>query len=174
LRATFTDVLVGEVELTVKALGLVENEYVSDWLFNIDEDFEDSVDSLMFTPLPGPLASLGLTANTYSGGGSNSFDIALGFPTAEASRFGAGDSFTFSITSDEISVEAALFDVLNNYPKGPYFETIAYIQGIGPDGSSGWIAQGSGTTPVPEPTTMLFFGLGLIGLVGLGRNRLKK
>jgi hypothetical protein len=34
--------------------------------------------------------------------------------------------------------------------------------------------MGSGTTPVPEPATMLLFGTGLIGLAGLGRKKFRK
>jgi hypothetical protein len=34
--------------------------------------------------------------------------------------------------------------------------------------------KGSNTAPVPEPTTMLLFGSGLLSLVGVARKRLNK
>lgn len=175
LQATFTDVDPGKVELKVDALGLTGDEYVSKWMFNFDERYEADVSSLQFSPLPGPLNSLGLTANTYGGGGAHGFDIELGFPTAKNDRFGADDSFTFTITSSILgnSLEAALFDVFNNYKKGPYFKSIAHIEGIGDDGEeSGWIAPGA-VPSVPESPTLLLVGIGLIGLAGFGRRRFK-
>jgi hypothetical protein len=153
LRATFTDVSPGAVELKLETLGLVGNEFVSDWLFNFDEAFEDEVASLRFNPFPGPLSSFGLTANFYQGGGAHGFDIMLGFPTAKADRFGAGDSphiFTITDTSANFTVEAALFDVFNNYKNPPFFKTVAHVQSNGTESEySGWIAPNPNPNPVP-------------------------
>jgi len=53
-----------------------------------------------------------------------------------------------------------------------------YLQILREDhgGATGWQINLSGdqAAPVPEPTTMLLFGTGLIGLAGWGRKKLKK
>ncbi|MBW2559653.1 MAG: PEP-CTERM sorting domain-containing protein [Deltaproteobacteria bacterium] len=41
------------------------------------------------------------------------------------------------------------------------------------DGYQNLIVQNSSSAPVPEPTTMLLFGAGLIGLAGAGRKKIK-
>jgi hypothetical protein len=46
----------------------------------------------------------------------------------------------------------------------------AHIQGIGSD--SAWITEG--TTPVPEPGTMVLFGIGMLGLAVYGKRRMNK
>jgi len=95
---------------------------------------------------------------------------------------GTGTIFDGSVSSYTNNV--LLYDADFALPDGPYY--ITEFEGpltiFYPDGSGGVAfaesyLTGSGTlgrSPVPEPTTMLLFGAGLLGLAGFGRKKFKK
>ena len=49
-----------------------------------------------------------------------------------------------------------------------------HVQGIAPQGGSDSYVNGGGSTPVPEPGTMMLLGSGLVGLAGWGRKKFRK
>jgi hypothetical protein len=96
-------------------------------------------------------------------------------PFAEFGSGGVGSSGTINWSGDYMYLTA-------KYAR--FFDTF-YIAGI--DGSTGIDFMGDGKhdlshvrlwnanpNPVPEPTTMLLFGAGLVGLAGFGRKKFKK
>lgn len=48
-----------------------------------------------------------------------------------------------------------------------------HVQGFAEGGSESFINDPGGTTPVPEPATMLLFGAGLAGLAGIARRKMQ-
>jgi hypothetical protein len=191
LTATFDDEdTPGSVQLTMDAAGLTRStdstEFVTKWLFNVnaqslapgfDIPEQTLLDALEFNLLSGPPPSaLNLTANSSDLNPAVGFDIEFSFPTSNGTqdRFEAGETVIFEFFSDLLPITANTFLALNSSGKGPLFETAAHVQGIvSSAGDSGKIAPGSGPNPVPEPTTMLLVGIGLIGLIGFGCKRFK-
>jgi hypothetical protein len=99
------------------------------------------------------------------------FDIEFSWSESNGQRFEASEMVIFDISSD-LPITAKTFLALNS--KGLLFETVAEVQGIvSSAGDRGNIAQGSGPNPIPEPTTLLLLGIGLIGLIGFGYKRFK-
>jgi hypothetical protein len=90
--------------------------------------------------------------------------------------FANGGNIQFSITrdgTDTLDIDLATYATLMN-TNGGSFSKVG-IMGKDQNGVSyGFDLDAIGVTSVPEPTTMLLLGSGLIGLVGLGRKKFFK
>ena len=169
LTATFEDVSKGLVNLTLDASNLDSgSQFVTSWGFNFYSKYDVGVG---FDPTfnnPGKLTGITIGDAPDTKGISN---LILGFEKANKSGFDAGEIFKFRLESTVDGFSASVFDVLAKFnPKaiGPFY-SVAEIQGIG--AGSGLIAAGAA---VPEPSTMLLLGFGLMGLAYIGRRKFLK
>ncbi len=177
LVATFEDVS-GGVQLTLTS-NLSGKEFVGNdngngngkkgWYFNFDPTLNPK--NLSFSNIGGTAAkSINKGVNAFKADGDGYYDIEFSWG---ANKFGEGSSVTYLITYP-VSISAESFNFLSSPGSegggghGPYLSA-AHIQGIGPSGNdSGWIA------PVPEPSTFLLLGIGLVSLGLFGRRKLRK
>ncbi|MFG0282913.1 MAG: hypothetical protein ACF8R7_00685 [Phycisphaerales bacterium JB039] len=143
LTATFSDTPDG-VELTLSSW-LVDREFVSSWLFNLDPMLDPA--ELKFTKIGSSGSyddpAIFTASNNFRAGGDGYFDILFAFATMEEGRFGAGDEVVYLITSSEM-ISAESFNVFSAPAggQGPLLSA-AHIQGVGMFGTgSGWIAAG--------------------------------
>jgi hypothetical protein len=125
-------------------------------------------------------ADSALFDDTFNGGPvGNSWNLAFGW--APNDRFGAGDTAVYEITFDSNLTGGSPFGTNTDERVGGWL-SVAHIQGIGPQGCSGWIVGGDGegaqgateqcNVSVPEPSVLGMFGIGTLmtGLfVGLRR-----
>ena len=110
----------------------------------------------------------GITKTDFNGG-----KVAYGIPAPPDTTF----SFTFSLIGTNLNLldENSFLSLLSappehGQPDPQYF--IARFQGIGGESEGG--SDVAIPNPVPEPTTMLLLGSGLVGLAGFGRKKFKK
>lgn len=88
-----------------------------------------------------------------------------------AGTWTAPDSY-MGYTVDYVTIKAGngfnIFDTADNEWYTPFRKGLSHI--------SFWGSQstGGGNDPVPEPTTVLLLGFGLVGLATVGRRRMKK
>ena len=174
LTATFDDGgTAGSVTLTLTATNLTGSEFVTDWDFNIDPALEASIGSLLFGgptkvgSFTDPTISKGV--NAYQADGDGKYDIRFAFDPSGgvSSRFGVGDSATYTITGIP-SLTANSFNFLSQPAggHGPYY-TAAHVQGIalGTSTGSGWVTT-------PEPSSFALFCAGFLGvLIWTGRRK---
>jgi hypothetical protein len=169
--ATFQDSSQG-VLLTVDNGGLIGTEFLSELYLNINPADNTKISSLKFT-LEGETA--GVSAPTIQTGvdhfkadGDGLYDVLFSFATANAGRFGAGDSVTYLISGIP-GLTAADFQFLST-PDGGHgpFDAAGHIQGIQCMDDSGWIDPSMGPLPIatPEPaaTAVLIVATGVFGL----------
>ncbi|MBX6315461.1 MAG: PEP-CTERM sorting domain-containing protein [Isosphaeraceae bacterium] len=171
LTVTFTDTGTNQVTLTMtNNMSASSGQFVDTWLFNLDSSLDPT--KLSFTYVSGPQAqSIQTGADSFGnmntpGFGSNSsglmdieFDFRSGPPL---SRFNGGLTSTYTITYTAGTITANSFNVASAPPfdaNGPYFSA-AHVQGI-PGNQSGVIGANAA---VPEPSSMILIGIGLIAL----------
>jgi hypothetical protein len=167
LSAKLEDIGVNRVRFTLSAFGLLSDEYVGAWSFNLDPTL----------PLPGSdyisgsIAEITTGQNSITAGAETGFDIGFIF----TDKFGVNQSavYDFFLPAGSGNLLASSFNFVNF--GGSFFSA---AQVLGPDSAFAWIADaqddGPGPAPVPEPATMLLLGAGSIGMAFFGRKKLKK
>jgi hypothetical protein len=151
---TGTLVLTSHLTGTDFLQGLESSHAAVGWAFYLDQ----SVSALTCTS-----GTCGNSNSGFNAGGFNTGPVGdifnLGFGWDVHNRFGAGDTATYDLTFD---------NPLSGDPfvaNGDGWSSVAHVQGIGPNGDSGWIVSG-GTVVVPEPSELGLFGLGAL-VIGL-------
>ena len=170
ITATFDDKdTPGSVKLTMSDTHLTDSEFVAEWYFNLDPNFNPV--NLAFDYVSGVEAfSVEQGVDLYKADGDGLYDILFTFPKKE---FSVGDSSIYNITGiGDLEAGSFLFESTPAGGNGP-FHSAAHVQGIGEDGeNSGWIANT--TTHTPEPSTILMLITGLGGIVTYGSRRKRK
>ena len=181
LTAVFAQQGANTVRLTMTATNLTGNEFIDEWLFNLNP-LKDPTD-LTFTHFSGETAVITTVAdntNSIPADGGGYYDIQFDFPQPQSSRFGVGDQSVYDITL------AGLLESDFNFLAAPHggngvFHTAAHVLGIGTNDESGWIGDSNGNgngngngepPPIPEPSTFLLFAAGLGSVAFLRKRRL--
>lgn len=167
LTATFERTASDTVVLTMSTAGLIGNEFVSDWWFNVNSSL---LGNLNVAHTGGQVASNGVSmlisdsAAAYSGNqefqadGDGFFDIFIDYtPPGGGGEFTANETSVYTFTTgDGSDLFAADFNMNSigsgNSPDG--LKTAAHIQGL----SGG----GSAFVTIPTPSAMM------LGVIGLG------
>lgn len=168
---------------------LIANSGANTVTFTITNNTDGFIDEIYLNNTGAPLAATGFAcinctaingnlgvsfgSDAFKADGDGFFDILLSFPVAAADRLNPGETITFSMTATGLTSDSFLVFSCSACPgaggNGP-FRIAAHVQGTASSGGgSVWIAE-----EVPEPTSMLLLGSGLLGIAASIRKRFHK
>lgn len=155
----------GSVKITLIALNLVDEEFITGWYFNVEPSFL----SLTIANTGGVAGTASAySQNAYKADGDGKYDLLFSYPSGPpAARFVAGATSEWTITAAGLT--ASHFNLLS-HPDGGHgpFRTAAHVQGI-EGGGSGWITESG---EIPEPTTLALVAAGVLGMTARRRRNL--
>jgi hypothetical protein len=119
------------------------------------------------TATNGQTMTFNFGSDAFQADGDGRYDILIDFSTAAADRLLAGEVVVFDVTSTTVGFTSDSFLVFSapGGGNGP-FRAAAHIQAL-PNGESDFVSE------VPEPTSMLLLGSGLVTLAAGLRKRFK-
>ena len=179
VRATIKDVKedsVKYVEITMDATNLLGSDKITEWYFNVNPAIVLKASDFLNTTLASANDAVTVKYNALRPGGGGFFDIEFTFSTGGQDKFGPGEWSTWTVTSN--GLVASDFKFMSELgpgtgSAGPFYTAVKL-------GNAYWGATGEASTmelngvPIPEPTTMLLLGSGLIGLAGYGKKKFFK
>ncbi|HPW05982.1 MAG TPA: PEP-CTERM sorting domain-containing protein [bacterium] len=169
LTATLTDLSGDQVQLLLETNGLIANEFVSHWFFNLNPDFDPL--NLIIEQQSGPIADIRLGSNAFRADGDGYYDIVFDWV---AQAFSAQQTAVFNL-SGLSGLSVYDFEFIDAGGGKGDFLMAAHVQGVGAEGElSGWVGTPHtvpGPNIVPEPTSILLFSLGVC-LITAKRSRL--
>ncbi len=162
MRITLDDSFGGlnTVRLTIDAIGLIDDESAKGVYLNFDPTLDPT--QLSFAVVDNSDAvpnAINTGVNAFQADGDGLFDIEFDLPPPpgnDPARLMGGESIVYDLTYVG-PISASSFDYTSVMGGGTgSYQAAAHIQRIGQTSESGWVG------PVPEPSTGLLLGMGLL------------
>ena len=167
LIADFHDMGANTVQLTMSNKMPSSDDYVHDWLFNLDRD----VSNFAFAYVSGAAATAtDYGVNAFNGGSQikgGLFDVQFTFPTPNHGRLTGGSNSVYTLSGTGLTAADFMAFSVNdsgNPPSSGGWESAAEVRGYGGSGSIG------APNPAPEPMTLSLAAF----VVLLGRSKKRR